>query len=271
MTTRDLLEQASLDALGLLDEQERKDFERAFAAAPSEVKAQLRREQSRFADLDRWLPAVEPPADLKGRVMAAVRNAIESVSTPEVAGRIAVAPTHWWHAAPLWRAAAIGFATASVVLAGFFFSVSQANKRIVELTDSNQLTDLNLRQGGKLDDVLLSVAKNNRQTVVFDMAPGVAASMELVLDFNNESGDALLVTRGLPVADGEYSLVVLGDDGKPLQILKQFEAAGGATMAQLSLKSRDGVEAMKSLGKLALVGPMTRGGQDQILMIARPA
>ena len=62
--TRDLLEYAALDALGLLDDAEREEFERAFRAASPEVQAMVRREQTRAADIDAILPRVEAPAGL---------------------------------------------------------------------------------------------------------------------------------------------------------------------------------------------------------------
>ncbi|MEO1130526.1 MAG: hypothetical protein AAFX05_12590, partial [Planctomycetota bacterium] len=131
MTTQELYELASLDALGLLDDDERADFERAFRAAAPEVQAQIRRQQLHAADIEDLLPRVEPPAGLRARVLEAVRQAMSVVR-----------PAHMSHAQdsgvlakiytsmPLWRAACIGFATATVVLSLFFVWVAQENQRI---------------------------------------------------------------------------------------------------------------------------------------------
>ena len=62
MTTHELLELASLDALGLLDADERESFERAFRAAAPAVQAQIRREQLRAPRSAMNSPAVDPLA-----------------------------------------------------------------------------------------------------------------------------------------------------------------------------------------------------------------
>jgi len=47
MTLQEMIELAILDAMGLLDEEERLAFELAFRAAAPPVQAQVRREQTR--------------------------------------------------------------------------------------------------------------------------------------------------------------------------------------------------------------------------------
>ncbi|MFM9956518.1 MAG: hypothetical protein ACKVZJ_00440, partial [Phycisphaerales bacterium] len=133
LTTRDLLEYASLDALGLLDEVEREEFDRAFRAASPEVQAMIRREQTRAADIDAWLPRVEPPAGLKHRVVSAWREAVAAVASdfpPQPVGSIGPAMPQvniGLRTGYIWRAACIGFATATLVLGGFFISSLQLN------------------------------------------------------------------------------------------------------------------------------------------------
>jgi hypothetical protein len=56
MTAYELIEMAVLDALGILDEEERASFERAFAAAAPGLQAQVRAEQARLVDLVDLLP-----------------------------------------------------------------------------------------------------------------------------------------------------------------------------------------------------------------------
>ena len=64
MTTRELLELASLDAMGLLDDNEHEAFEGAFRAAAPAVQRQVRREQERLTGDTSTLPDVDPPAEL---------------------------------------------------------------------------------------------------------------------------------------------------------------------------------------------------------------
>lgn len=49
MKTQELIELAVLDAMGLLDEQEREAFDAAFDAAAPAIQAQVRREQTRLS------------------------------------------------------------------------------------------------------------------------------------------------------------------------------------------------------------------------------
>ena len=124
MMTRDLFELASLDVLGLLDDEERREFERAFRAAPPAVQAQVRREQLRAAHAvqsDEWLPAVDTPTGLKGRVVSSVREAIDAARAGEFSDHMSRKIGFFTLAlqrnvSPLWRAACIGLLTASAVL-----------------------------------------------------------------------------------------------------------------------------------------------------------
>src|SRR5438105_666068 len=101
MNTHDLLEMASLDAMGLLDPEEREAFERAFRAAPPPLQAQIRREQLRFSAADDILPQVEPPLGLRARVIAAVREAMQTMAGRRAAEaapalRSATAVSRFW-------------------------------------------------------------------------------------------------------------------------------------------------------------------------------
>lgn len=79
MTLRreELIELAALEALGLLDENESAAFERGFDAAPQSVQEQIRRIQAETATDVATLAGEEPPAALRGKVLAAVSDAID--------------------------------------------------------------------------------------------------------------------------------------------------------------------------------------------------
>jgi hypothetical protein len=62
MTIQQLLENAHLDALGMLDADEQTQFNKAFASAPPAIRAQIRGEQARVADMGDLLPDVTPVA-----------------------------------------------------------------------------------------------------------------------------------------------------------------------------------------------------------------
>lgn len=73
----ELIEQASLDALGLLDAFEAAHYAKSFHAAPASVQEEIRQLQAEIATDASLLSDEEPPAGLRGRVMGAVMDSIE--------------------------------------------------------------------------------------------------------------------------------------------------------------------------------------------------
>jgi hypothetical protein len=73
----ELIEQASLDALGLLDEFEAAHYARSFHAAPASVQEEIRRIQATVVTDDSLLSDEEPPASLRARVLDSVQHAID--------------------------------------------------------------------------------------------------------------------------------------------------------------------------------------------------
>ena len=77
MTQRQLLELASLDALGLLDDIESTAYTRSFHHAPATVQDEVLRLQAEIASEHLLLPGEEPDPQLRERVLRAVADAIE--------------------------------------------------------------------------------------------------------------------------------------------------------------------------------------------------
>ncbi len=257
MTTRELIEHASLDALGLLDESERAAFEAAFQGASPEVQALVRREQKRFADAEALLPDVAPPPGLKYKVLAAMREAIAGISAPvpEDAGVLArIGGSSWWNSASLWRAACIGFATASVVLGGFFLFVTDQNARmLVTLDQFDAYNELAPRGSGVErfvhDPFRVSYyAFESRDDLVL-----AQATLHV-----HEDGHAKLYLSGLPVLDGVYSLVAERGD-EPARLITEFLAAG-TSVQEVSFRV-DG-----EVPDLAILGPLEENGGDERLL-----
>lgn len=262
MTTRELFEMASMDVLGLLDEQERASFEDAFRAATPAVQAQLRREQVRFSEMDRILPDVEAPVGLRARVMAAVREAIAAVRTEPIA-RIGAGPARlWFNATPIWRAACIGFATASLVLAGFGYKVTQDNRTITDTALSN-LEAIKLASPG-LPDLLL---KPRLQQVAFSPLARDAGSTKAVkavakLFVDLDSRTACLICDGLPEIGGEYTLVIESSQNNGARSVKTFQAGTGKVY--VPIQSID----VQNLGRLEIRSPKGEGGRSDVLLVA---
>lgn len=271
MTTRDLLENASLDALGLLEETERDEFERAFRAASPEVQAMIRREQVRFSDIDAWLPQVEQPVGLKAKVLDAWRSAVSAMQeAAEPVGQIG--PGQAWigrrqFTAPLWRAACIGFATATLVLGGATYWVSHVNSQISTLMAQNiQVDDLG-RLGPRYREILFS--PNHHERAFAPAAADVAPQAKAVLVYDAEKRTAVLVCDKLPSATGHYTLVFESDDGKSGEIKRQFDATGGVAAIPVELKVEpDGDDPLRDLGRFAIHGPTKNGGPEAVILRA---
>ncbi len=269
MTIRDLLENASLDALGLLDDEERVQFEASFRAASPDVQAQVRREQRRAADLDGILPNVEEPVGLRARVMEAVRRAIADVSTPVASLRPVGAEGHhragfaFTQATPVWRAACIGFATATIVLFGAFGWMHRENRQLASRFMSDQTLEefqkvagtrgIEILAARHVDGVALIPAAN-------DVAQGVVANLYL----DTDRGEAVLFCKGLPVIDGTYRLVI--EDGTQNRSVQDFASTSGGIVAVK-------VNGLNSQGlkSLAIMGPDANGGPERAILRATGA
>ena len=258
MTTRDLLEQASLDALGLLDEQERAEFEAAFRSASPDIQSQIRREQLRFVDLDHLLPSVEAPAGLRARVVAAVREAISAVSSPRAQeGAIArigpaLAGRAVFNTAPVWRAACIGFATACVVLSLFFVWMARETRQISAMVNQDQVAEF-LQQNAGPRAIETFLKKDLRQYSFVPAAADLSPQMTARLFVDPEKGEAILFCKGLPEVNGTYRLVVESAGG--LKEVDDFKNNGGIISIPITVD-------VNAMGRISIEGPRGNGAGD---------
>jgi hypothetical protein len=228
-STRELIELSLLDIMGLLDEDERGAFERAFTRTSPEVQAHIRREQTRLAHIDFLLPEVEAPAGLRSAVLEAVRRAMSETVAEEVPGQLAFMPAMQTsrRVSPLWRAGAVGFATAAVVLGYTTVQLRGWYDGLMNQIRSNQFADETLKGlGGSFKDLIFN---EHIQHVVFKpTSTDVRGEAALLLD--TEVGTASLVCINLPAKEGrEYQLVVVSDAGAVKQQLASFVSTGLTT------------------------------------------
>jgi hypothetical protein len=259
-TTRDILEYASLDALGLLDEAEREEFERAFRAASPEVQAMVRREQTRAADIDSWLPRVEAPAGLKGRVVSAWRDAVAAVA-PEPVGTIGpVMPqvNIGLRTGYIWRAACIGFATATLVLAGFFISSLQLNNDLRTQVGQNKAASEFSRFGPGFIQTFF--AQNKREYQLVPQSQTFAPSVQARLIVTDDQGQGMLAFQRLPLDEGTYRVVLTSAKGE--QQVVAFKATGGLTTVPIDL-SKFGGATTANLDSLAILGPADKNATTE--------
>ena len=219
MTTHELLEHVSLDAMGLLDLDEREAFERAFRAASPALQAQIRREQLRLSHMDDVLPAVDLPPGLRARVMAAVREAIDSMSIRKFSGGAggAIVPDlrRAYGVSRLWRVGAIACAAASVVLG---LSVLQMRFDFADIQTGG-------RNQVAYDAILKDFGVNFSQSMFDPHTRFVQFSADPVAEGSPFGGRALLIVEGetgkgqlflkdLPEAGAEYEVVVVDESGR---------------------------------------------------------
>ncbi|MBM4108434.1 MAG: hypothetical protein FJ255_06415 [Phycisphaerae bacterium] len=236
MNTQELIELAQLDALCLLDEREREAFERAFAAASPAVRRHVREEQARFAQLDMLLPMDEPPAILREKVLARIRAAMAESSGSAgplrlSAGELPIGRSR--RVSPLWRAAALGFATAAVLLG----AVSMQMFQQVEETQRN------LRDGALVDEVRRAWGTRYVEDVLFD-AGTTRVAFRTVGDqggrgqasvfINPEWSSSLLFSMNLShKQDGSYRLVVVDDRNQVVHEVGVIRSEGGLSGQEL--------------------------------------
>jgi anti-sigma-K factor RskA len=275
MNTRELIELAQLDALGLLDDAERQAFERAFAAAPPAVRAMLREEQARYARIDALLPTDEPPAGLRQRVMDRVRAArAEQDQTAPAPLRLvggsgeALPISRSRRVSPLWRAAAVGFASAAVLLGA------------VTLAMFRQFDDM--RRSMREQELIASVAKTfgtryvedvlfHPQTtrVSFRRAEGAAGAEQASVFINPDWANALFFSANMASPQGgTYRLVVVDENNRIVREVGALDSIGGRAAHELPAQSIYAAKGGRTDRRLAisLVDQTPQGPTNTIIM-----
>ncbi len=262
MTTRELLELASLDAMGLLDDSEHEVFESAFRAAAPAVQRQVRREQERLTGDTSTLPQVDPPAELRERVLGRVRGAM-TAARADVVGRIV--PEEFSiraNVSPLWRAACIGFATATLVLFGVGYSMQSQYNEALRVGQSGEIAAIAQELGPRFEQVLLSpTAERVAFASTVSNTPADAPQLRATIFVDHETQTAFLVCRNLPEFDGvaDYRLVVVDAQGDEQAQLARFPYTGGLVGESIPVDIR------LTNGRLGLVP--AAGGEPVMLSI----
>ncbi len=264
MNAQQLLELALLDSCGVLEADELEAFEAAFAEAPESVKAQIRREQSRFADQTQLLPNVEPRPELRRLVIDAIREAAgqataQTLSIEEFVrstGGPTPADMHQRRVFPLWRAAAIVFA----VTTAFGAVVSLEYKNQIDTMgaqlSTNTSADFFLRFG-ELPGLQNAVLSEHSHRVAF-VNVDETSETQAALYANEVSGKSFLLFKRLPVLEeGDYAIVTLDDNNEILETVATFNSNGetdGHEFAfDAALRGTIGIAARTATGGLKLV------------------
>lgn len=233
MTNHELLELASLDAMGLLEPSEREAFELAFASANPSVQAAVRRDQLRVTELAGTLPGVETPPGMKARVLSALRVAMaeakqsvglrlagNSGSAPAAIPTIeGVAQVHRW-----WRTAAISAVAASIVLAIGMQQIRSEVRATDRQIVSNELSDMFRKDFGLQFSEMLTDPQTD--LVAFSTQAKGSIRPRAALIISKDTRHAYLFTRNLPASDTGYELIAVSEGGRSARVLTTIAGSG---------------------------------------------
>jgi len=236
MTQRELLENALLDALSLLDEEDSAAFNEAFHAAPPHVQAQVRREQTRLARLDSLLPDVTPPATLRARVLAAVQSAMAErraqdahaalrLDDPDTIARLPQM-AHRRKVAAVWRAVALGCAAAAIVLG---VTAVQLQGLLQDFRSQEDVLVSAIRDKFGPDYLIQALVDDSTQRITLvGNDSGFANNAKAAVWVNPDWRTAKLFGINLPATEGsQYRLVVVDENNVPVSIVAEFTFNGG--------------------------------------------
>jgi hypothetical protein len=268
MTTQELIENAMLDATGLLEEHERADFERALSAATPQIQAHVRREQRRLAYIQSILPDVQPPADLRALVLEAVRREIRLAQESQSrsggkaragAALFSLAPTR--RVSPMWRAGALGMATAAVVFGAATLAMKSEFDKVSQILEQGQFTREVLDSfGGMADEIFFNPSM---QKVVMDRSSS-QFSGRAALFINPETNEGMLFCRNLPAEPGrQYSLVLMDEQGHIAETLATVAADGQLKGVRFQVR-------VSPDARLAIFAPPTESGRAEPVLRTGP-
>ncbi len=241
MTREELLENAALDAFGLLDEYEASLYTRSFHNAPAAIQDQIIQLQAQIVSDETFLPTDSPDPTLRNRVLHAVTSAIELETAQleplatigrgrgnaaEVAGRIHMNTNQFWRAA--------SFALcAGLIVVSYFLAQMAAQHNEIALIALQRNTDAQLEKliGPTLKDYLFDPTA---KAITLKSANSDNGPRAVLITIEN-SDKAFLVVEGLAQTAQPYSLSVRHSDGR-VETIQTFESSGGLMGLHVAMK-----------------------------------
>lgn len=259
MTLQQLIEMAILDAMGLLDEQERDEFESSFRAASAPIQAQVRREQTRLSRIEALLPDVAAPAGLRAAVLEAVRQQMAlGLSTDEPAELIVPPFIQSRGVSRLWRAAAVGLAAAAVVLGVTTFRFASQSMALSENVRADEdIKYLNKEFGASYVRRVL-FDQDLRRVVMHPAVDGFKGQASIWIH-PELKGDKFFY-QGPSVPDGKvYRLAVVDENDKVVETLAVFNPKGG-------IQPVDVAQMPRGQAHLAIIGPASSSSDAETVL-----
>ncbi|CAN5867169.1 hypothetical protein BH11PLA1_BH11PLA1_10500 [soil metagenome] len=230
-----MFELASLDAMGLLEEGERRAFDETFATLAPEIQAQLRTQQT-LASGAIELPDVAAPEGLRPRVLSAVMRQVTSAGTTLSLRNAGPRLVKALGVNPIWRAAAIGCAAASIALGYAAMQMASEYRTLERLIAGNVVNDVFVKEfGPRFESVLM----NSKTQFIQFAASAQVASVEgqslpsAVILVDPQTRTAQLFCRDLPANGQAYNLVLVDSSGHVGAVLLPFRSSGPRATAQI--------------------------------------
>lgn len=244
MTREELLENAGLDAYGLLDEYEAALYTRSFHHAPAAVQDEILQLQAQLVSDETFLTSEMPDPKLRDRVLDAVAVAIEQ-ETAELEplatiGRGRMAPIEIepkpvvTQGGYYWRAAAFVLLASMVVVLYFMSDVMDKYNQLAVIALQNN-TD------AQLEKLIHPTAKDfifdgSSQRVVFSATNAAAdARAAMYIDENTQSG--LLILDGLTASQQPIYSLHMRDSKGAWHDVESFGSNGRLSGVRIALES----------------------------------
>ena len=236
MTPKELLELASLDALGLLDDVESAMYTRSFHDAPATVQDEVLRLQGEIANDHLLLPGEEPDPELRERVLKAVADALARDDSLAPLARIGrqqrgrdrdgtgrMGRMNLGGSGQLWRAASFALAGVSLIMAYFLAIGRQASGELYDAAIWGDTAALEVLLTAPAKEFLLDDSKK------VNLAPLDAdAEFDATLYVKQEAGRVLILVSNLPARDGKgYQLQAFAAGATEPTVLKLFHSPAG--------------------------------------------
>jgi anti-sigma-K factor RskA len=246
-----LEEQASLHVLGALSDAEAREFKQKLRA-DSELQAYVARLSTATSALAGALPVVEPPPQLRAKILAQVASPQKIVSLPDKKFN----PLAWLS----WSLAA-GFAVLCLLLN---VQDSQLRKMVGEqaqqISSLNQLAQSLSAATNSLQQTVVALQETNRlanlRIAMLNSLVASAPNAVAVSLWDNDRQDGVLVAQNLKAlpANKDYELWVMDENQNPVAAGVFHTEAGGIT--RMNFKPG---HAIKTAGKFC-VTEEARGG-----------
>jgi hypothetical protein len=249
LTPAELLQLASADALGLLDEQERREFEAAFASAKPAHQALIRSTQDRVVQQQMaMLPDVKAPLGLRARFMSTIAALLGAEQSPVLATigtptgadsadlerRLSrtlpkVASVNRW-----WRTGAIAGIAAALLLGVTSVQLRSELERIDRgIVSNNTIGALAQQFGPAFESTLMA---DNAQVIALKAVGerSTTSGIDGVVIVDASTGTGHLLCRGLPEGVRSLTLTATAPGGEQQTVILTFSPAASRAVQQLS-------------------------------------